>query len=233
MQSEKIGLKVAEAMQKIADEVNFVEKTGENTFQKYSYVSELDLLLAVRPIMMKYGVFCYPLDINVISERSHDRTEAVVTYRFVHAPSGEFLDVKVISAGADKGDKGPFKLMTGALKYALRQAFLIAAGDDPEAYDPDTGKRTSNETQQQHPMSKVIALSKKYGIDLLGDDRFASVWRKMRIDPTNLTSSSSDIRLAVETKELVKAILDVGVNNEQQVQQLIDSFEQKVKQIYE
>ena len=34
--------------------------------------------------------------------------------------------------GADTGDKAPYKAMTGALKYALLQSFLLASGDDPE-----------------------------------------------------------------------------------------------------
>ena len=34
--------------------------------------------------------------------------------------------------GADPGDKAPYKALTGALKYALLQSFLLATGDDPE-----------------------------------------------------------------------------------------------------
>ena len=34
--------------------------------------------------------------------------------------------------GLDSGDKAPYKAMTGALKYALLQSFLLATGDDPE-----------------------------------------------------------------------------------------------------
>ena len=34
--------------------------------------------------------------------------------------------------GADAGDKAPYKAMTGALKYALLQSFLLGTGDDPE-----------------------------------------------------------------------------------------------------
>ena len=39
---------------------------------------------------------------------------------------------KVAGQGIDAGDKAPYKAMTGALKYALLQSFLLATGDDPE-----------------------------------------------------------------------------------------------------
>jgi hypothetical protein len=55
-----------------------------------------------------------------------------MNYRFVDARSGEELTVRVAGEGADPGDKAPYKAMTGALKYALLQSFLLSTGDDPE-----------------------------------------------------------------------------------------------------
>jgi hypothetical protein len=46
--------------------------------------------------------------------------------------SGEEIVAKVAGQGLDVGDKAPYKAMTGALKYALLQSFLLATGDDPE-----------------------------------------------------------------------------------------------------
>ena len=39
---------------------------------------------------------------------------------------------EVPGEGLDAGDKAPYKAMTGALKYALLQSFLLPTGDDPE-----------------------------------------------------------------------------------------------------
>ena len=58
------------------------------------------------------------------------RVETV--YRYTHAASGTFFDAAVIGSGADAGDKAFLKAMTSALKYALRQPFLIETGDDPD-----------------------------------------------------------------------------------------------------
>jgi hypothetical protein len=46
--------------------------------------------------------------------------------------SDEILSVPSYGEGRDSGDKAPYKALTGALKYALIQTFLIATGDDPE-----------------------------------------------------------------------------------------------------
>jgi hypothetical protein len=56
----------------------------------------------------------------------------VMTYAFTDVESGEAVVVKVPGEGLDGGDKATYKAMTGALKYALLQTFLIATGDDPE-----------------------------------------------------------------------------------------------------
>jgi hypothetical protein len=57
---------------------------------------------------------------------------AVMAYTFSDVDSGEEIVAKVAGQGLDSGDKAPYKAMTGALKYALLQSFLLATGDDPE-----------------------------------------------------------------------------------------------------
>ncbi len=55
-----------------------------------------------------------------------------MAYTFADVDSGEEIVAKVAGQGLDPGDKAPYKAMTGALKYALLQSFLLATGDDPE-----------------------------------------------------------------------------------------------------
>jgi hypothetical protein len=61
----------------------------------------------------------------------------VMAYTFADVDSGEEIIAKVAGQGLDPGDKAPYKAMTGALKYALLQSFLLATGDDPEDERPD------------------------------------------------------------------------------------------------
>ena len=49
--------------------------------------------------------------------------------------------VKVLGDGADTGDKASYKAMTGAMKYALRQTFVIETGDDPDDTPSDVQER--------------------------------------------------------------------------------------------
>jgi len=58
--------------------------------------------------------------------------QVVMAYTFADVDSGEEIVAKVAGQGLDPGDKAPYKAMTGALKYALLQSFLLATGDDPE-----------------------------------------------------------------------------------------------------
>ena len=95
-----------------------------------------DLAGSVGDILAELGVVVIPQLQSISTEAprsSSDRIARVVmNYRFVDARSGEELSVRVAGEGADPGDKAPYKAMTGALKYALLQSFLLSTGDDPE-----------------------------------------------------------------------------------------------------
>jgi len=56
----------------------------------------------------------------------------IMAYTFTDENSAEEVTARVAGEGLDIGDKASYKAMTGALKYALLQSFLLATGDDPE-----------------------------------------------------------------------------------------------------
>src|SRR5207244_7798356 len=58
------------------------------------------------------------------------------------APSTLPVVLHAYGTGTDKGEKSVFKAMTGALKYGLRNAFLIPDESDPEA-DSSVDKATA------------------------------------------------------------------------------------------
>ena len=60
-------------------------------------------------------------------------TTVTVDGTFIDGDTGEVMPIATfVGTGADTGDKGVFKAMTGAEKYLLLKAFLISTGDDPE-----------------------------------------------------------------------------------------------------
>ena len=124
--------KFAEVRRRLA----YIQKRGYNERHHYNYVTAADLAGSVGDILAELGVVVIPQLQSISTETprsSSDRIARVVmNYRFVDARSGEELTVRVPGEGADPGDKAPYKAMTGALKYALLQSFLLATGDDPE-----------------------------------------------------------------------------------------------------
>jgi len=128
--------------QKLAEvrrRIGYVQKRGFNERNNYSYVTAADLAGAVGDILAELGIVIVPRLESIAYEPTQPgRVEAargaqvVMAYTFTDVDSGEEITTKVAGQGLDAGDKAPYKAMTGALKYALLQSFLLATGDDPE-----------------------------------------------------------------------------------------------------
>jgi len=152
------GTAVHAAMLTVMRAVGYVHKGGEVNAPgaRYSYAGEADLIHALRPAMLEAGLYCYVLKAAVTSRsdfttgkgRVMQSTVIKQTVRFVHADSGSYIDVETVGEGADSGDKSAPKAMTGAFKYALRQAFCIETGDDP---DQHASEERHTAPQQRRP----------------------------------------------------------------------------------
>ncbi len=129
-------LNLREKFAEVRRRLGYVQKRGHNERHNYSYVMAADLAGAVGDILAELGVVMIPQLQSISTETPRSSSERiariVMNYRFVDTKSGEELTVRVAGEGADPGDKAPYKAMTGALKYALLQSFLLASGDDPE-----------------------------------------------------------------------------------------------------
>lgn len=132
----------------IMAEVDHVEKRGKNTAQNYAYVKATDLARAVRQELAKRNVLM--LSSVVEAQRyqiptKHGSMGAIdlkVLYTFVDGDSGESKEFYGYGTGADSGDKASYKAHTGALKYALRNTFLV-----PDESDPEADEKTDTETK--------------------------------------------------------------------------------------
>jgi len=129
-------LNLREKFAEVRRRLGYIQKRGHNERHNYNYVKAADLAGSVGDILAELGVIVIPQLQSISTETPRSSTERiariVMNYRFVDARSGEELTVRVAGEGADAGDKAPYKAMTGALKYALLQSFLLATGDDPE-----------------------------------------------------------------------------------------------------
>ena len=119
--------------------IAYVQKRGHNPRFNYNYVTAADIAGAVGDILAELGVVVVPRLESISHEAvrpsaggTEHATHVVMSYSFLDVDTAEEITVKTAGEGLDSGDKAPYKAMTGALKYALLQSFLLATGDDPE-----------------------------------------------------------------------------------------------------
>ena len=166
---------ITAALQTVAKNLNVETGRGKS----YKAVSERDIIDAVKPLEIQYGVYSYPvarrvLESQVLESESeyqgkvtkkttfYERIETV--YRFVNidVPT-DYIETTTFAEGIDSQDKGSGKAMTYADKYALMKAYKISTGDDPDqTASADTGY-TSTATLCVDCGSKITPGMKKDG----------------------------------------------------------------------
>lgn len=151
MSETTTGSALAAAICAVMREVRVIEKTGYNAFHRFKYSSDEDIVAALQPAMARHGLALIPTHMahewsesrNI--EKEGDRCALAVTFKLIHAPSGEFEQLMAIGVGCDKADKGIYKALTGARKNLLTQLFLMPRSEDPDAY----GEPPEEERQQR------------------------------------------------------------------------------------
>lgn len=150
-----------------------IKKDKTNAFDKYSYLSESAYKKLTNQLFSTYKL---EYTQNVLSVDSLQGTEkqpfykkVMVAYTIYDVETGFALDpCVVVGEGADKGDKGIYKAMTGAFKYWIANTFAIATGDDAEnegvMYATDS---QIAQLQQKLDFNTKSALFKKKGIKSL------------------------------------------------------------------
>ncbi|MEE9452678.1 MAG: ERF family protein [Gammaproteobacteria bacterium] len=130
---------LAQKMIRISEEVQYLQKQGRNQFHKYNYVTDSDVISACSKAMQKHQVFmlssvlkreCNPYETR--GNKNAFLVSVQLRVTFIDVDSGESLSSIFYGDGSDSDDKGIYKAITGAQKYALMKTFLVATGDDPE-----------------------------------------------------------------------------------------------------
>ena len=153
----------------------YVQKRGYNERKNYNYVTAADIAGAVGDILAELGVVVVPRLESISHEPSRtSRSEGehiarvVMTYTFMDVDTAEEITVKVAGEGLDAGDEAPYKAMTGALKYALLQSFLLATGDDPE--DERTNPANHCSSPHEHRLEPLATAEEISGLRQLVED---------------------------------------------------------------
>lgn len=123
-------------------DLGWVEKAGNNKAQGYDYTRAVDVFDRVRDVLNNHGV------VWTFSTRDL-RITVLENGKYLHQLDGDWallnadnandvLSGTVVGSTVASGDKGTWVAITGMLKYAAIQVFLLPTGDDPEADTHDT-----------------------------------------------------------------------------------------------
>lgn len=186
-------MNIFEKMSAITAELQTVAKnlTVQTTkTSSYKAVSERDILDAVKPLEVKYGIYSYPVSRKIlesnmleseseyqgkVSKKTTFMTRVETTYRFVNVEKpDEYIETTTFAEGIDSQDKGSGKAMTYGDKYALMKAYKISTGEDPDQTASEEKAYTRHEPKPidrdmeawtPSPREELAMLLKKKGID--------------------------------------------------------------------
>ncbi|MEE9452636.1 MAG: ERF family protein [Gammaproteobacteria bacterium] len=176
--------KLAEKMILISEEVQYIQKQGRNQFHKYNYVTDSDVVNALSKAMQKHKVFMFSsvLQRQCTSYETRGNKNAFLVsiqlqVTFIDVDSGESMRSIFYGDGSDSDDKGVYKAITGAQKYALMKTFLVATGDDPEK---DTAPAHDEVAQTAlNPFDKEALIQKMTAQAHKGTVAFRDAWKKL------------------------------------------------------
>jgi hypothetical protein len=136
---DRAPMNLREKLAEVRRRIGYIQKRGHNERFNYRYVAAADIAGAVGDLLAELGVVVIPSleSISYVPTRNsagqiERAARVVMSYTFTDVGTSAAITVKMPGEGLDGGDKATYKAMTGALKYALLQSFLLASGDDPE-----------------------------------------------------------------------------------------------------
>lgn len=154
------------AIPKIMDDLGAVGKNSRNAAQGYNFRGIDDIVVALKPLLARYGVFYVPYVIGYTREEKPAKSGGVlmtsileVEFTF-YAIDGSSVKAKTVGEAMDSGDKSINKAMSAALKYALIDVFNIpttepkdSEHESPEpAYKPSPARRKEPIHVDQKPV---------------------------------------------------------------------------------
>ena len=139
-------MKILEKLALIRNDIDPLEKDGRNEKQNYTFLSDKQITLKVGELLEKHNVVVTHNDRTEPLEKYQTSsgstmflTTVYVDYTFWDVDSGESISGVVVGQGADTGDKGVYKAITGAFKYLYVKTFNIPTQDDPEIEPANKG----------------------------------------------------------------------------------------------
>lgn len=186
----------------VATEIRTITRKKENSQQGYKFVAAFDAQQEIMPKLLERGILFYPERRRVVDIQPYTTKSGVQSFLVIHesiwvATDGtNRIEVSVIGSGADMGDKGAYKGMTGDMKYALSQMLGIAFTDD----DPEADDISESEGPSAKELKALAVKAKKAGVENLAE----SV-EKLTGKKTSEDLRADDLRFLHETYDTIIA----------------------------
>lgn len=143
---EKTTGKIYKSIIAIMSDVEEIKKEQQNKQQGYKYRGIDDYCNTLHKPFSNHGVFITSKIIDHKSETIKKVSskgeqyvfidKAIIEYTF-HADDGSSISTEVLGAGVDYSDKGVYKALSGAYKYALQQILMIPTDGESDAEKDD------------------------------------------------------------------------------------------------
>ncbi len=206
--SESIA-KLSAALVKAISEMGGVGKSGNNTFDRYTYAKLEDYVKVAAPVLARNSLCILsgvpaviPLEDRTTQKGGKEHCVRVsVTMRILHE-SGEWIEAEAVGEGQDRADKAIYKAITGARKYGIASLLCLATTDDPEG-DEGVG-HAPPPAQRQTP--KNNGHENGNGKSITPKGRFAGLIQKWSgVNAEDLRSASQDFAKKFGVKDVSKA----------------------------
>lgn len=123
---------------KVQSQLKSIPENGFNKFHSYKYSTSEDIINTVRPLCAESGLVVTIGCTSQEIQREGKAAFVIIQLTVTDSESGESTSCLMPGYAEDaKSDKSLYKAITGATKYALRNFFCLATGDDPEKDEPE------------------------------------------------------------------------------------------------
>lgn len=138
-ESRMEGRGIFKKLHLIMTEVGSIGKDQKNTHQGFKFRGVDQFVNKIHPLLLKHQVLMLPQVINrqdkLIESKDGKKSQSIsliMAYNFIDIEDGSSYAVTMPSEGLDSGDKATNKAISGALKYALINTFMVPTEDMEE-----------------------------------------------------------------------------------------------------
>jgi hypothetical protein len=191
----KLFGKIASVMSK----VRILEKTGENKYDHYTYVTADAIATRIGAALGEAKVALLPSIIAAETGEyttqkggSNFRTVVHMQITLACGESGATWTSDWYGEAIDRSDKSISKAAVSAVKYFLLKTFLLAGGDEEDA-------DASSPTIDDEPVAKVRALLSDEQLETLqtlGRTYYGNAWGKEQVRLSKVASTGTVARIA-------------------------------------